>query len=65
MKQVSQRGGECTLIVHEFILCIDIAQRLNTMFNLDLASFKFIARTKNLQKGCTFLLQLLTGDKET
>ena len=47
MKQVSQRGGAgsyCTLIVHELVVYIVMKWRLNTKFNLELASFRFIAR---------------------
>ena len=58
MKQVSQRGGEgshCTLIVHELIVYIITARHQNTIFNLELPSFKFIARMliRDRQKTCT------------
>ena len=64
MKQVSQQGGvgsHCTLIVHELIVYIIIARRLNIMFNLELASFKFKTRIpirdrqKNVYKRWHFL----------
>ena len=48
MKHVFQQGGgRVTLHTHcsrTYIMYIGIARRLNTMFNLELASFKFIAR---------------------
>jgi len=74
MKQVSQWSGEgsfYTLIVQELIVYIIIAQVLNTIFKMELASFRLIERIlirdqqRTCTKGGTISFQLLTRDKDT